>query len=82
VHFEIMIRKATDATGRVTIWQDDVMIIDLQGVATASSDWMQWDAGASSTDLSPATASIYVDDATISLERLGTAAIPNAHAQP
>jgi hypothetical protein len=82
VHFEIMIRKATDATGRVTIWQDDVMIIDLQGVATASSDWMQWDAGASSTDLSPATASIYVDDATISLQRLGTAAIPNAHAQP
>lgn len=82
VHFEIMIRKATNTTGRVTIWQDDVMIIDLQNVATTLSDWMQWDAGGSSNDLFPATSSVYVDDATISLERLGAAPIPDASPQP
>jgi len=73
VHFEVLIRKAADATGRVTIWQDDQMIIDLQNIATFSTDWVEWDAGGASNDLSPSTASIYVDDATISLERLGAA---------
>ena len=29
VHFEIFFRKATDTTGRITIWQDGVEILDL-----------------------------------------------------
>ena len=76
VHFEVLLRKAANATGRVTIWQDDVMIIDLQNIPTFATDWVEWDVGGASDDLSPSTASIYIDDATISLERLGSAPIP------
>lgn len=76
VHFEVLVRKATDATGQLTVWQDDVMIIDLQNVPTFSTSWVEWDIGGASNDLAPSTASIYVDDATISLERLGSAPIP------
>jgi len=83
VHFEILIHKATDTTGHVSVWEDDVMIIDVTGVATVLSPWMQWEVGGASTDLAPATSSIYVDDATISRERLGSMPIPaNERPQP
>lgn len=82
VHFEILLRKATDATGQVTVWQDNVMIVDLQNVPTVLTAWVQWDAGGASNDLSPATSSIYMDDASISLERLGNTTITDARAQP
>src|SRR3569623_1552992 len=45
VHFEIRIRKAADATGRVTVWQDDVMLVDLQDISTFPTDWIEWDVG-------------------------------------
>lgn len=83
VHFEIRIRKAADATGRVTVWQDDVMLVDLQDISTFPTDWIEWDVGGASNDLAPASASIYVDDATISEDRLGSAPIPaNERPQP
>lgn len=82
VHFEILIRKAADATGRVVIWEDDVKIIDLEDIPTFSTDWVEWDVGGSSNDLAPASASIYVDDATISVERLGAMPLPNERPQP
>ena len=82
VHYEVLIRKAADATGRIQIWQDDVLIVDLENIATFSTDWVEWDVGGASNDLAPASASVYVDDATISLERLGSAAIFNERAQP
>jgi hypothetical protein len=72
VHFEVFLRKAADATGEVAVWQDGVSILDRRNVATAATDWMQWDAGASSNDVTPPTAVVYVDDAAISLSRLGT----------
>jgi hypothetical protein len=72
VHFEVFLRKAADATGEVAVWQDGVSILERRNVATAANDWVQWDAGASSNDVTPATAVVYVDDAAISLSRLGT----------
>lgn len=71
VHFEVYLRKATDATGQVTVWQDGVMIINNPNVVTAPTDWVQWDTGAASTDILPTPAVIYVDDAAISLSRVG-----------
>jgi hypothetical protein len=71
VHFEVMLRKAADATGQVTVWQDGVQILDNPGVITAPTDWVQWDAGGASTDILPTPAVIYVDDAAISISRVG-----------
>lgn len=73
VHFEIMCRKAADATGRLTVWQDGQQILDLTNVVTAPTEWLQWDAGGGSNDIAPSPATVYFDDATISLTRVGVA---------
>ena len=53
VHFELYFRKASDPTGRVAVWQDDVPILDWNGVATVENDWNQWSVGGSSNDVDP-----------------------------
>ncbi len=72
VHFEVLLRKAADATGEIAVWQDGVSILDHRNAVTAPTDWVQWDAGVSSDDVAPSAATVYVDDAAISLSRLGT----------
>ena len=42
------------------------------GVVTAPTEWGQWDAGGGSNDVAPSPATVYLDDATISLSRVGT----------
>jgi Polysaccharide lyase len=71
VHFEVLMRKATQATGRVAVWQDDVLILEADAVVSTENDWMEWDAGAASNDVTPSPGVVYVDDAAISLRRLG-----------
>jgi hypothetical protein len=71
VHFEIFLHKAADTTGRITIWQDGVQILDITNKVTAPTEWIQWDAGGGSNDIAPSPASVYLDDATISLTRVG-----------
>ena len=71
VHFEILYRKAADATGHITVWQDGAQILDVANVLTAPTDSVQWDAGGGSNDLAPSPAVVYFDDATISLSRIG-----------
>jgi len=72
-HIEMLFAKATTATGRIAVWMDDVLIIDLNKVVTAPNDWLQWNAGAAS-DMAPA--SIYMDDAAISTVRIGSQPLP------
>jgi len=72
VHFEILYRKAADATGHITVWQDGAQILDLANAITAPTEWIQWDAGGGSNDVTPSPATVYLDDATISLQRVGT----------
>jgi hypothetical protein len=76
VQLEVFMAKATptDAstpTGRITVWQDGVQILDRQDVATVMSDFLQWDVGGTSNNLQPSPSSIYLDDAAISVARLG-----------
>jgi len=77
VHLEMLLRKAPDATGEIAVWQDGVLIIDLQNVATAETDWVQWDVGGASNDVAPATGVVYIDDAAISTSRLGPNGLKN-----
>ena len=65
-------RKPTGPTGEVTVWQDGVQILQRSNVATVSNDWVQWDAGgACRRHTLPSPAYVYMDDAAISLVRLG-----------
>lgn len=58
--------------GRVTIWQDGVQLWDIQNVNTRYSDGdCQWSVNNYSSGLTPATATIYVDDAAISTTPFG-----------
>jgi hypothetical protein len=72
VHFEIFFRKAATPTGELQVWQDDVLILDAQNVVTAQSDWNEWSVGAAANDITPGQGLVYVDDATISVTRLGS----------
>jgi hypothetical protein len=72
VHFELLFKKAADATGQIVAWQDGVQIMNVANVVTAPTDWIQWDVGGGALDLiTPTPVSIYVDDVTISSTRVG-----------
>jgi hypothetical protein len=71
VHFEVFLKKASDATGQLKVWQDDVEILDAEGVVTAETDWIEWSVGGASNNVAPAPGFVYIDDATISVSRLG-----------
>ncbi|HVY37586.1 MAG TPA: hypothetical protein VHM31_06610 [Polyangia bacterium] len=73
VQLEVLFVKATGPTGRVAIWQDGTLILDHPNVTTVANDWLQWEVGGASDDLTGTAlpALVYVDDAAISLVRLG-----------
>lgn len=74
VHFELLFKKAADATGQIVAWQDGVQIMDVANVVTAPTGWIQWDVGGGALDvITPTPVSIYVDDVTISSTRVGSA---------
>ena len=50
----------------------DEQILDVAGIITAPTEWGQWDAGGGSNDTTPTPSTVYLDDATISLTRVGT----------
>lgn len=79
VQLEVFLSKAvpTDAgtpTGKIAVWQNGQLILERQGVSTVMNDFLEWNVGGTSNSISPIPASIYLDDAAISLVRLG----PNA----
>lgn len=73
VHFEVLLKKATSATGGVAVWQDGTAILKVEDVATifGLSDWTEWMVGSSADGITPSVGAVYVDDAAISLTRLG-----------
>jgi len=67
VHLEVYYEKAVDTSGRVTVWQDGVRIINLPDVRTANSDQLSWSVINYGQGIVPSEVTIYVDDAAISL---------------
>lgn len=67
---EAFYQCAADATGKVMIWQDGQLLFDVSRVKTryANGD-CEWSVNNYSDALSPANATIYVDEAAISLTR-------------
>ncbi|HVX31347.1 MAG TPA: heparin lyase I family protein [Nitrolancea sp.] len=59
------VRRATDDSGRITIWQDGVLLFDADQVQTAFADNLHWGIGNYTDDISPSDPIIYADDAQI-----------------
>jgi hypothetical protein len=66
-HLEVYFKRANDATGEITLWQDGAMAVHLTGLVTDPTDWGQWYVGNLADDLIPPASTVYVDDVTISL---------------
>ena len=61
---------AGDQTGRVTFWQEDTPLFDLRQVRTRYPDGdCQWSVGNYAYGVNPSPATIFIDDAVISLLR-------------
>ena len=59
--------------GRVAIWQDGTQLWDIQNVDTRYADGdCAWSVNNYSSGLTPATATIYIDDAAISTQRISS----------
>lgn len=71
VHVEAFYKHATNTTGRIAIWQDGTKIYDVSGVKTALSNYVQWSVDNYTNKIHPSSATIYIDDAAISKDRLG-----------
>ena len=71
---EAFYRAAADRTGRVTYFLDGVPIVDVQG-PTGPTPWVEWEACSIGEGLDPAPAVLFIDDAAISLQRVGPAGL-------
>ncbi|HXX68561.1 MAG TPA: hypothetical protein VEK07_15340 [Polyangiaceae bacterium] len=71
-HIEVYFRRAKDATGEITMWQDERLAVDLTGLETDDTDWGQWYVGNLADALLPATSTVYVDDVTIGTNAPGS----------
>jgi hypothetical protein len=68
---EALVRAAGDATGQLTVWFDGTLVFDVSGQPVMPSSYVEWSVGGVAEVISPAPATLYVDDAAISTERLG-----------
>jgi hypothetical protein len=64
-HLEVFLQRASDATGRFTLYQDDVVAFDLSGIETDDTPWGQFYVGNLATTLGPPQVTVYVDDISI-----------------
>jgi hypothetical protein len=63
-------RNAQDQSGRLTLWLDGHQIIDLHQ-PMAPTPWVAWEAGSIAPDLTPASATMHIDDCAVSRSRVG-----------
>jgi hypothetical protein len=64
-HLEVYFKRASDATGQLTILQDGEVAVNLTDLATDDTSWGQWYVGNLATALLPHASTVYVDDVTI-----------------
>lgn len=66
-HLQFFMRRAADATGEITLYQDGVVAFHLVNIVTDDSTFGQWYVGnlASMNALTPPSSTIYVDDVEI-----------------
>ncbi len=62
---KVFFRRATDNTGRITIWQGNDLLFDIDQVRTAIADNTHFGVGNYADDITPSDSVIYADDAVI-----------------
>lgn len=70
LHVEALYRNAPDATGRLSLWLDGLLVADI-AKATGAYGWAGWSVANVGVDLTPQTVSVFVDDCAISRVRVG-----------
>ena len=80
VHIEAYLRTRHTPTGRLTIWQDGVQIIDLVNIQTLvnQDDRLHWSINNYTDGIVPSDPTIYVDDAAISTTRISQQVMPDS----
>ncbi|MEI9936200.1 MAG: heparin lyase I family protein [Pseudomonadota bacterium] len=69
-HIEFFLKRRSDATGEIRLYQDGQKIIEATDLITDDSSWGQWYVGNISKGLTPADSTLYVDDVTIDTKLL------------
>jgi hypothetical protein len=64
-HIEVYFKRASDATGELSMLQDGVVAFKLAGLVTDNTGWGQWYVGNLANALLPPASTVYVDDVTI-----------------
>ena len=64
-HIEFYIKRRSDATGAIRLYQDGKPLVDVSGIVTDDSSWGQWYVGNIGKVLTPPDCTLYVDDVTI-----------------
>lgn len=73
-HMEVYYKQSAIGDGRITVWQDGVMLFDVAGITTQFADAVEtanWSVNNYTDNISPGDAVIYIDDAVISTRRVG-----------
>jgi hypothetical protein len=70
---EAFYRAANDNSGRLTYWLNGEQVVDITDAPSSPTSWVEWDACNVGEDLTPPTATLYVDDCAISRSRVGPA---------
>lgn len=64
-HLEFRLRRASDATGEVALYQDGALVFERKATATDDTDFGQWYVGNYADALTPSDSTLYVDDVTV-----------------
>jgi hypothetical protein len=64
-HVRFRLRRATDATGEVQLYQGDDLVLSLANVITDPSESAVWFVGNLADALTPPASTVYVDDVSV-----------------
>jgi len=64
-HLQIFLKRASDATGEVNVYQDGVSVVHATNIITDRTNYAQWYVGNLAESVSPVQSTLYVDDVTV-----------------
>jgi hypothetical protein len=65
-HIELFLKRASDSTGKIALYQDGVLLLERADLKSDASPFTQWYVGDWAQNATPADSSLYVDDVSIS----------------
>jgi Polysaccharide lyase len=71
VHIEAHYLRSVDPVGHIAIWQNGLLLWDINDVQTAFAHNVYWSVNSYTDNLTPSTSTIYVDDAVIGRAWIG-----------